>query len=327
MNKKKNPIVFVIIGLILVLCLMLFLYFKPESSSTETDTDSNIKTVSAITTTIENTLSNSGQISSELDEKVKLHASYYFESLLVEENLLIEEGTNIIEYTNGTYLTAPYDCVLISSNLPNEDEICTSEHYIEIQSIDTLCMSLSISESDINKVEIGDEVDITLSANNEKITGYITKISEIGTYSSSGSYFTATVTFENNGNLKIGMSATCEIIIEKAENVIAVPNEAVQTANNQSYVVVVNSDGTTENVNIETGISNDAYTEVKSGLTGNETVEMIETESSSSSGFGGGMNFERGSSSSRENMKGGMQSGGGMQGMPSGGSMPSMPGM
>ena len=202
MNKKKNPIISVIIGLIIVLCLMLFLYLKPESEESNTETDSSIKTVSATTTTIENRLSNSGQIASELDEKVKLHASYYFESLLVEENLLIKEGENIIEYTNGTYLTAPYDCVLISSNLPNEEEICTTEHYIEIQSIDTLCMSLSISETDINKVEIGDEVDITLSATNEKITGYITKVSEVGTYSSSGSYFTATVTFENNGNLK-----------------------------------------------------------------------------------------------------------------------------
>ncbi len=317
MNKKKNPIVFVIIVLILILCIMLFLYFKPTTNQEEAD-NTNIKTVNAITTTIENTLSNSGQISSELDEKVKLHASYYFEELLIEENLFIEEGTNIIEYTNGTYLTAPYDCVLISSNLPNEDEICTSEHYIEIQSIDTLCMSLSISETDINKVEIGDEVDITLSANNEKITGYITKISEIGTYSSSGSYFTATVTFENNGNLKIGMSATCEIIVEKAENVIAVPNEAIQTANDQSYVVVV-KDGKTENVNVETGISNDAYTEIKSGLTGNESVQMIETEKTSTNNFSGGMNFEKGNRDFKENMGGGMK--------PEGMQMPSMPGM
>ena len=102
----------------------------------------------------------------------------------------------------------------------------------------------------------------------------------------------------------------------KAENIVAVPIEAVQTANNQSYVVVVNSDGTTENVNVETGISNEAYTEIKSGLTGNETVQMKETEETSS-GFGGRMNFERGrNGGSRENMGGGMPSGGMPSGMP-----------
>ena len=284
--KKKNPIIYIIVILIILLCLIVYLYLKPESENTEQTSDStNITTAQVSTQTIENRLSNSGQISSELDEKIKLHASYYFEKLLVQENIMIKEGENIIQYTNGTYLTAPYDCVLISSNLPNEEEVCTSEHYIEIESIDTLCMTLSISEADINKVEIGDEVDITLTATNEKITGYITKISEVGTYSSSGSYFTATVTFENNGNLKIGMSATCEIIVEKAENVISVPNEAIQTSNDQKYVVVVSDSGETQNVNVETGISNDAYTEIKSGLSGNETVQMIETEESENSFF------------------------------------------
>ena len=89
-----------------------------------------------------------------------MHASYYFEKLLVEKNVYLKEGTNIIQYTNGAYLIAPYDCVLISSNLPNEDEICTA-------------------------------------ATNEKIEGRITSISEVGTYSSSGSYFSSIVTFEN----------------------------------------------------------------------------------------------------------------------------------
>lgn len=289
--KKKNPIIYIIVILIILLCLIVYLYLKPESENAEQTSDStNITTAQVSTQTIENRLSNSGQISSELDEKIKLHASYYFEKLLVQENIMIKEGENIIQYTNGTYLTAPYDCVLISSNLPNEEEVCTSEHYIEIESIDTLCMTLSISEADINKVEIGDEVDITLTATNEKITGYITKISEVGTYSSSGSYFTATVTFENNGNLKIGMSATCEIIVEKAENVISVPNEAIQTSNDQKYVVVVSDSGETQNVNVETGISNDAYTEIKSGLSGNETVQMVETEESENSFFNRRMN-------------------------------------
>jgi multidrug efflux pump subunit AcrA (membrane-fusion protein) len=74
--------------------------------------------------------------------------------------------------------------------------------------------------------------------------------------------------------------------LEKAENVIAVPKEAIQTANGSSYVVVVNDDGSTENVIVATGISNDAYTEIKSGLNGNETVQYTVTSSSNSgSGF------------------------------------------
>ena len=73
------------------------------------------------------------------------------------------------------------------------------------------------------------------------------------------------------------MSANCAVILEKAENVIVVPKEAIQTSNNTKYVVVVNEDGSTENVTVETGISNDAYTEIKSGLLGTETVAYTVT--------------------------------------------------
>lgn len=325
MKKKISPIAIAIVVLVVILAIIIYLYVKPEGSTTNNVTtaetsDGTQETVSSIQT-IENTLSSSGQIESSLDEKLSLHASYYFEELLVDENVYIEEGTNIVEYTNGTYLTAPYDCVIISTNLPNEDEVCTTSHYIEIKSIDSLSMNLSVSETDINKIEIGDTVDITITATNEKLEGYITSISEVGNYSSSGSYFTAKVTFENNGNLKIGMSASCEIIIEKAENVVAVPLEAIQTSDDGKYVVVVNDDGSTSNVTVETGISNDAYIEIKSGISEGTTVQM--TESSSSSKSSGEMSFERGKSSD------GMSEGGGFGGgfMPNGGGgdMPSMP--
>ncbi|MDR0978454.1 MAG: hypothetical protein LBL91_00675 [Lachnospiraceae bacterium] len=115
----------------------------------------------------------------------------------------------------------------------------------------------------------------------------IDKISDVGTYSSSGSTFSSFVKFTNDGTIKLGMSATAKVILEKAENVMAVPVEAIQTANNSKYVVVVNSDGTTENVIVQTGISNDAYTEIKSGLVEGEIVAYTVTTSNSSNGRGG----------------------------------------
>ena len=114
---KKNPVVIAIIVLLIVLVAIIVIYLMPEKESTKEDSSSESSTYASIQT-IENTLSSSGQISSALDEKVTLHASYYFSELLVDKEIYIKEGTNIIKYTNGTYLTAPYDCVLTSYNLP-----------------------------------------------------------------------------------------------------------------------------------------------------------------------------------------------------------------
>lgn len=288
-NKKKLIKIAIIITVIISIAIICMKLFGKSNNDDRMMRMPNTDQAKSSIQTIENSLSSSGQVSSGLTEKQYLHTGYYFEKILVSENVLIEEGTNIIEYTNGTYLTAPYDCVVIGTSLPNQDEKCTTSHYVQISSTETLCMNLSVSETDINKIEIGDTVKITMTASDEVINGFITSVSEVGTYSSSGSYFTAVVTFDNNGNQKIGMSATCEIIIESAENVVAVPVEAIQTSDEGKYVIVVNEDGTTNNVIVETGISNDAYTEIKSGILENTTVKVQLQEDSENSSFRGGM--------------------------------------
>ena len=309
-KKKMDKITISIIILLLVFVLETYVYFSSNpfaflkaTAADSSDTDSDIEEVTAEVRTIENTLSSSGQVSSALNEKLSLHASYYFDELVVEENQYIKEGENILKYTNGKYLTAPYDCVVISSDLPDEDEVCTTSNYVEVQSLHTLSMELNISETDINKVSIGDVVDITLTSGGDVVEGNITSISEVGTYSSSGSYFTSKVTFINNGNFKIGMSATCEIVVESAENVVSVPCDAVQTSDSGKYVIVVNDDGTTTNQTVETGISNDDYIEIKSGIEEGTKVQMQSSDDSSSSrsgfdfpGFSGGSSKSSGSS-------------------------------
>lgn len=69
----------------------------------------------------------------------------------------------------------------------------------------------------------------------------------------------------------------------KAENVIAVAKEAVSTSNGKSYVKLKESNGNIKQTEITTGISNDAYTEVKSGLNEGDIV-YIEKSISSSNG-------------------------------------------
>lgn len=327
-NKKKiDKVIVLIIILMIVFVLETYAYFSDnpfsflnkKEADTTTETDSSITEVTAEKRTIENTLSSSGQVSTGLEEKVYLHASYYYEELLVEKNQRIAEGENILKYTNGTYLTAPYDCVVTGYELPEEDAICTTSHYVQIQSLHTLTMTLNISESDINKVSIGDTVNVTLTSLEETIQGKITTISEVGTYSSSGSYFPSTVTFINNGNVKIGMSATCEIVVESATDVISLPSNAIQTSDGGKYVLVVNSDNSTTKTTVETGISDGSYTEIKSGITEGTKVQMQSTDSSSNSRSGFSSGFPGGDS--------GRQNSGGMPREMPGGEMPGqMPG-
>ena len=281
---KDSTKYFIIFLLIAILAVIVYITTK-EDDSTETTTDTSSYTeTTVVKTDIINSLSDSSYVSTGLEEKKTLHNTYYFKKIYFETNQQIKEGENIIKYTNGTYLKAPYDCVITEISVPDEGEVCTDKHYIVIKSTNTLSISSSIDEDELSKISIGQEAEITIEALNKTVTGYVTKIDNTGTYSSSGSKFGVTVTFENDGNILLGMTAKCSIILEKAENVIAVAKEAVSTSNGKSYVKLKDSDGSIKQTEITTGISNDAYTEVKSGLNEGDIV-YIEKSTSSNNNF------------------------------------------
>ena len=71
------------------------------------------------------------------------------------------------------------------------------------------------------------------------------------------------------------------IITDIAADVLAVPSTAVKSSTDGTYVQVLEN-GTPTNVTVETGMSNDSYTEITSGLT--EGQEIITATSTSTGG-------------------------------------------
>lgn len=334
MQKKSKSKILIIILIILVIGEAIAIWYVASSkteASTNTTTTISEKQVSK--ETIEKTLTGSGEIETSSSEKLTLTTTKYFKTMCVEENDEVKEGENILQYTDGTYLTAEYNMLISTCSVPETGAICTSSNYIEVKNLDLLQMSLSIDETEISDVEKGQEVEIVISAlDDKKYTGTISKVNELGTYASNGTTFSAIVSFENDGNIKLGMSASCTAVLQKEENVISVPIEAVQTKQNEKYVVVVNKDGTTEDRTITTGISNDEYVEVKTGLTENETVQVV-TSSTTSTGTSSNQSSQgkssmmgMGSQSGASGMSGGMDRGGSMPSENFGGSQGVMPG-
>lgn len=151
----------------------------------------------------------SSEIKSALTENIELHATYYLSEVYVEEKQFVEKGANILKYTNGTYLTAPYDCYITELNIPEVEGKCLNNHYIQIESKNILSVSMKVDETQINKISIGKESTIEVTAIDKKYTGYVTNIGSIA----SNGKFEVTIEFENDGNTMVGMTSKVEITI------------------------------------------------------------------------------------------------------------------
>jgi uncharacterized membrane protein len=108
------------------------------------------------------------------------------------------------------------------------------------------------------------------------------------------------------------MSVTAVITTDVKQDVLMVSNSAIKSSGSDSYVLLM-KDGFPVKTTITTGIANDFYTEVTSGLSENDTVvtQTITSSSASSSSTNSSK-----SSSSTTNF-GGLT--GGSSGPPSGG--------
>ena len=194
-----------------------------------------------------------------------------------------------------------------------------------IYDLSYLEMTMSIDELDISDVAVGQEVQITADAvEGTTYTGVVTKVSVAGTTSGGITTYPVTVRIDETEGLRPGMNVDAEIILESAEDVLAIPSGAVNrgntvliTADSPSAANAVDQEAPEGYVyvEVETGISDDSYTQVLSGLQEGDTVAYLQTASGSDGMVMGAM--EMMPSGGMGGMSGGP--GGGMGGGPGGG--------
>lgn len=137
-----------------------------------------------------------------------------------------------------------------------------------IQDTDSLKISVTISESDINTVSLGMKCKIQSDATEGYISGTLTQIDPV---SSMGGSFGAEVTVNGTAQgLLIGMNADVDIIISEVEDCFTVPADAIGEDEQGKFIYRHTSgegvDMEFEKVYVTIGESNDYYVEISSDL-------------------------------------------------------------
>ncbi|MCP4428683.1 MAG: efflux RND transporter periplasmic adaptor subunit, partial [Chloroflexi bacterium] len=145
-------------------------------------------------------------------------------------------------------------------------------------------INVNVDEIDIDKIAVGQAVEITLDAlPDTAVTGTISEIAP--TSASAGGVVTYLVTInivaDEGITLRPGMSANASIVVEEVDEALIVPNWAIRLdrETGDAFVIQKMADGTVEETIVETGLRNDQFSEVLSGLqTGDVVVVTNERE-------------------------------------------------
>ncbi len=161
---------------------------------------------------------------------------------------------------------------------------------VQLGDLSRMYVLASVDETDIAQVDTGQTVDITLDAFPDEIfAGVVTRIDPQTVLAQNVTTIPVTVEITDpDARLKPGMNATCDFIVDRRENVLTVPTEAVKDQDGK-YSVTVVKDGKQTERTVEVGIAGDETTEIVSGLKeGEEVVTSVVTPPTGPGGSAGG---------------------------------------
>jgi HlyD family secretion protein len=135
-----------------------------------------------------------------------------------------------------------------------------------VDDLSSLLVDVDISEVDINRVEVGQQVSLTFDAILSKAyEGEVVEVSPVGTLVQGLVNFKVTIRLVDPDELvKPGMTAAVNIVVDELDDVLLVPNRAVRVDDGERFVYML-VDGQLERVPIQLGASSDRYSAVVSG--------------------------------------------------------------
>lgn len=193
----------------------------------------------------------------------------------------------------------------------------------------TMKVKVAVDELDIAKVKEGQKAEIKFDSIADKVfDGAVESIAQTGTSSNNVTTYDVVVSIANPGDIKIGMNANVNILVDSKDDALTIPSQALVEKDGKEYVQVTNSNGNTTSstsgsldngklVQIKTGLENENYVEVVDGITEGQKILVALPKSTSAtntntntnsrnslggSGFGGGGfgGFSGGSGGSRQ---------------------------
>ena len=244
----------------------------------------------------------SARFTYQKEQTLTASASGTVAALCVQENTTVGSGTAILQLTSDS-LTRQVetasdnlrsaelsleDGTIIQKNIQagetvGSDSSTTTSPMCIIHDLSYLELTLNVDELQILSIQEGQEVSITADAvQNKKFDGVVTNVSSAGTTTAGTTTYPVTIRIDNFGELLPGMNATAEIVVASVENALSIPNAAVVRGN---YVLVTADSPSAANaaeemtapdgyvyVKVETGVSDNDYIQVTSGLQAEDTV-------------------------------------------------------
>ena len=186
-----------------------------------------------------------------------------------------ESSTLIRSTISGVILDIPVkvgNSVILSNTFNDGTTIAT------VANMNDLIFRGNIDETEVGQLVGGMNMKITIGALQDlKFDAALEYISPKAVESNGSNQFEikAAVKLTEGGKIRAGYSANAEIVLARADNVLSIPESAIEFSGDSTFVYVIKGSGknkTYERTAVTTGLSNGVNIEIKKGITAKDKV-------------------------------------------------------
>jgi HlyD family secretion protein len=219
----------------------------------------------------------------EFEEFQRRHQEAQLQTSLAQERLaLLESGKITIENTQiESIIKAPIDGYVLRKMVEVGDPVTPLTSYQEgtvlmkLANMERLVFKGMVDEIDVGKLREGMTAELKVGAlPNEHISGKLSKISLKAEKKDNATVFPIEVSIPRGGSsqLRAGYSANANVIIQKKDSVLTIPERVVTFRNDSAFVDIPAAGGAKTQRIIKTGLSDAINIEVTEGLKEGEEV-------------------------------------------------------
>lgn len=187
----------------------------------------------------------------------------------------MEQLNAVLENVDGSgNIIAPISGTLASMNAVENEFVSSSLPVAVIDAAGAMKITVSVSETLVPKLSIGDSADVSVSSAGETFTAVVRSVERTANAQTKLYSVTLTVPPEVTGLLS-GMFADVTFHTDTASNTVVIPTEAILTSGETHYVFVVENDDTARYTEVQTGLTGKGVTEITSGLAAGQQLVTV----------------------------------------------------
>lgn len=186
------------------------------------------------------------------------------EASLAQANAQLQIARNTFA---NNIISAPISGQITSVDIKIGEQVSALKEALVLLDQNSLHVESNIPESSIGLVMPGQTIDMTLDAfgPDKHLAGLVLSIDPASTVVSSVIQFRVISSLPVDPAIKPGMTVNLNIIIADMPGVLAVPNRLIKTTDGKKIVMILKNNKASD-VEINTGLEGDNFTEVTSGL-------------------------------------------------------------